>query len=141
MTGNGEMTLVFSLAAVERLAEPRLAFEDAARWGRNLGIISQNPRAVTRYVRDNDLRQDFFTGERTTSESLALITQQYETDRYVFVGATSDDRRIGDAADWEYLPITEAAAKAGWQLAAAESGQNGLLPRFVQWMGDRVPFR
>jgi hypothetical protein len=138
--GDGEMTLAFSLAAVKRLAKPQAAFEDAARWSRNLGIVSQNPRAVMRYVRDDDLRQDFFTGNRPTSESLALIIQQFETDRYVFVGATGDEQRIGDAADWEYLPITEAAEQAGWTLADDESRQNGLLSRFIQWIGDGGPF-
>jgi hypothetical protein len=127
-----DMTLAFSLSAAERLADPGAAFADARGWTRYLGIVSQAPRADERFARERDLPQDFFTGTRGRPESLALIREQYPTDRHVFVGTGESDRRVADSTGWEYRAIEEAAGKAGWELDATREGGflRGLLDRF-----------
>lgn len=72
-------------------------------------------QAADRFARDHDLSQDFFTGNRGRAESLALIDEQYRTERHVFVGTE-------DAAD-----------RAGWELST--SGDTGFLGRLLD------PFR
>jgi hypothetical protein len=123
------MTLAFSLSAAKRLEDPGRAFADARGWTRFLGIVSQSPRGAERFARERDLPQDFFTGARGRAESLALIADQYPTERHVFVGTDDADRRLADSMGWEYRSIGDAADRAGWELAAP--GGAGLLRRLL----------
>ena len=130
-SGSEQLTLAFSLAAVKRLAAPEDVFADATTWSQNVGVVSREPRAAHQYVREHDLRQDFFTGERSIGESLALIKRQFATDRYVFLGTTAGDRSLADSTGWEYYSIEEGAAKAGWDVSTSE-GPVGRLSRILR---------
>lgn len=128
------MTLAFDVEALEAVERPRSVFADARTWSRHVGIVSHDPRAGERFARDHDLAQDFFTGNRGKHESLAIAKRQFETDRYVFVGSSEDDRRLADRAGWEYRSIDDAAESAGWAL----SERDGPLARAVQFFADRL---
>ncbi|WP_440007479.1 DUF7124 domain-containing protein [Halomicrococcus sp. SG-WS-1] len=119
MNGSGEMTLAFELEALKALASPGEVFDDARRWSRYVGVISDKPTyVVTNFTRKNRIRQDFFSGPKGRAESLASVREQFDTDRHVFVGTADEDRDLADEEDWEYLPVEQAAEAAEWTLAA-----------------------
>ncbi|UPW01111.1 hypothetical protein M0R88_03175 [Halorussus gelatinilyticus] len=118
MNGSGEMTLAFELSALERLAEPGAVFDDARRWSKYVGVVSDKPTyVVTNFTRKNRIRQDFFSGPKGKGESLESVREQFETDRHVFVGTSDEDRDLAEDHEWEFLDVTEAAEAAEWQLA------------------------
>lgn len=129
---SGEMTLAFSLAALERLENPERVFADAREWSTHVGVVSDRPQHVAmKFTRDHQLPKHFLPrpgGEkRRTLEDVRSVSSEYETtDRYVFVGTDEDDREAAEATGWEYVPLEEAAEAAGWELApepaAAPSG-------------------
>ena len=51
---------------------------------------------------------------------LARVNDQSDTARYVLVGTSDDDVAAADAAEWEYLPLEQAADAAGWTLAGVD---------------------
>ncbi|WP_135853879.1 DUF7124 domain-containing protein [Halorussus salinus] len=119
MNGSGEMTLAFELSALERLAEPGAVFDDARRWSKYVGVVSDKPTyVVTNFTRKNRIRQDFFSGPKGKGESLESVREQFDTDRHVFVGTTDEDRDLADDHEWEFLDIGDAAEAAEWQLAS-----------------------
>ncbi|WP_416841223.1 hypothetical protein [Haloferax sp. DFSO52] len=112
------MTLAFELEALKQLANPNAAFADARTWTKYVGVVSEKPTyVVTNFTRKERIRQDFFSGPRGVEESLENVMRQFDTDRHVFIGTTDEDRKLAEQADWEYLPVEEAAAAAGWVLA------------------------
>jgi len=116
--GSGEMTLAFELEALQSLADPGAVFTDARQWTEYVGVVSEKPTyVVTNFTRKHRVRQDFFSGPRGVAESLDNVADQFETPRHVFVGTSEDDEAIAEEADWEYLPLDEAAAAADWELA------------------------
>ncbi len=127
MSGSGEMTLAFELSALKTLASPGTVFEDARRWTRYVGVISDQPTyVVTNFTRKNRIRQDFFSGPKGRAESLDSVKSQFDTDRHVFVGTTDDDRELAEDHDWEFLHVEDAAEAAEWDLAsdAGEDDEN-----------------
>ena len=116
---DGEMTLAFTLSALDALADPSAVFTDAREWATYVGVVSEEPTyVVTNYTREHRIRQDFFSGPRGVIESLESVKEQFRTDRHVFVGTDDDDAAIAREVDWEYLPIEEAAEAADWRLAS-----------------------
>ncbi|PSP20358.1 hypothetical protein BRC61_07495, partial [Halobacteriales archaeon QH_10_65_19] len=100
------------------LQDPQAVFTDARQWTTYVGVISSKPTyVVTNFTRKHRVRQDFFSGPRTRRESLGNIKEQFDTDRYVFVGTTDDDEQLADELDWEYLDVQTAADAADWQMA------------------------
>ncbi|NHN59743.1 MULTISPECIES: hypothetical protein [Halorussus] len=118
MNGSGDMTLAFELSALEELADPGAVFEDARRWSKYVGVVSDKPTyVVTNFTRKNRIRQDFFSGPRGKAESLESVREQFDTDRHVFVSTNDEDRDLADERGWEFLDVTDAAEAAEWQLA------------------------
>lgn len=116
--GDGEMTLAFDLSALQELADPERVFDDARRWSKYVGVVSEKPTyVVTNFTRKNRIRQDFFSGPRGKAESLESVGDQFDTPRHVYVGTTDEDRQLAEDAGWEYLPIEDAAEAAEWTLA------------------------
>ena len=117
--GSSDMTLAFELEALKALENPETVFTDARQWTTYVGVISSKPTyVVTNFTRKHRIRQDFFSGPRTRKESLISIKEQFESERYVFVGTTEDDEELADETDWEYVDIETAANAADWQLAS-----------------------
>jgi hypothetical protein len=116
--GDSDMTLAFELAALKELQDPQDVFTDARQWTTYVGVISSKPTyVVTNFTRQNRIRQDFFSGPRTREESLGNIKEQFDTERYVFVGTSEEDEQLADELDWEYLGVEDAAGAADWQIA------------------------
>jgi len=120
--GSGDMTLAFDLDALKQLAYPDSVFNDARQWSEYVGVISEQPTyVVTNFTRKHRIRQDFFSGPRGREESLENVKEQFDTDRHVFVGADDEDADLAEAAGWEYLPVTQAAEAADWDLGEPET--------------------
>ncbi|MFB6301777.1 MAG: hypothetical protein ABEH78_02775 [Haloferacaceae archaeon] len=121
---SGGMTLAFSLAALERMANPERAFADAREWSTHVGVVSDRPQHVAmKFTRDHQLPKHFLPrpgGEKQkTLEDVRSVSSEYETtERYVFVGTSEEDCEMADAAGWEYVSLEEAAEAAGWALDA-----------------------
>lgn len=119
-----DMTLAFSFDAVERLATPQAAVADAATWSDWTGIVGDVPAHVIQtFQREHHVDVDFFNGSGTgPAERLAKIdhNSMFYAERMVLVGVDGDET-IAEAADWEFVPLVEAAEKADWELTP-ESG-------------------
>lgn len=114
------MTLAFSLAAIARLADPKAVFEDAAEWSRYVGVLDHDRRGVERVVSEHGLRQDYELDGLDVWLQMEGVGEETDTRRRVYVGATDEDERVSTFLDWEFLPVTEAAEAAGWELVTAE---------------------
>ena len=120
--GSGDMTLAFDLDALKELAYPDSVFSDARQWSEYVGVISDQPTyVVTNFTRKHRIRQDFFSGPRGREESLINVKEQFDTDRHVFVGSGESDADLAEAADWEFLPVENAAEAADWELGEPEA--------------------
>ncbi|WP_440988950.1 DUF7124 domain-containing protein [Haloarchaeobius baliensis] len=134
MNGDGTMTLALELSALERLANPEAVFDDARRWSKYVGVVSDKPTyVVTNFTRKNRIRQDFFSGPRGKGESLESVGEQFDTDRHVFVGTTDEDADLAEEVGWEYLPIEDAADAAGWEMAEPEDDAEPEEPVRDDW--------
>lgn len=125
-TGGGSMTLLLTVTAVGRLADPGAAIADARRWSERVGVVGDGAESVddvAAFVDGLDADPDFVAGP--SSGSLASIRQRVHTDRHVVVGASEAQRGIAAALGWEYLPVEEAAANADWELAADDPADDG----------------
>ncbi len=119
MNGDTDMTLAFELEALKTLASPERVFEDARGWTEYIGVVSEKPTyVVTNFTRKNRIRQDFFSGPRGKAESLEGVKDQFQTERYVFIGTTEDDEQLAEEVGWEYLAVEDAAEAADWIIAA-----------------------
>ncbi|ELZ19787.1 hypothetical protein C477_07408 [Haloterrigena salina JCM 13891] len=135
MNGDSDMTLAFELEALKELASPESVFEDARGWTEYIGVVSEKPTyVVTNFTRKNRIRQDFFSGPRGKAESLEGVKDQFDTDRYVFIGSTEEDEQLADEVDWEYLDVENAAEAADWIIAAnTETGDDDAEPVRDDW--------
>lgn len=126
-TGRETLTLVFERAALERLADPEAAVADAEAWTEAIGLVSDDaPEHLSAYADRVNVDPGFISSAGGQSGGLAVARQQFATERHVFVGAAAEDRSLAESLGWEFLPIEDAAEKAGWTLAE-ERGR---------WRGD-----
>ena len=122
MDGSTDMTLAFDLAALKELARPDAVFNDARQWSEYVGVVSEKPTyVVTNFTRKHRIRQDFFSGPRGREESLENVSEQFDTERHVFVGTSGEDEALAGTVGWEFLDVGDAAEAAGWELGEAES--------------------
>lgn len=116
------MTLALELETIEQLADPAAVVEDAHEWSTYVGLVSDEPAYfVKEYVSKLDPPNGrlYYTW-LSKRKSLSSIQQEFDTDRHVFVGTTPAAVEISEELDWEYLPLEDAAEKAGWDLAEPE---------------------
>lgn len=129
-----DLTLAFTLEALQALADPRAAIEDAREWSQYVGAVSAGPNAALSYARERRVRLDFFSGTRPPAETLYAVQSNYETERHVLVGLP-DQRALAADRGWTFQPIAEAAERAGWALDAdvesADDGPAGSIGRLV----------
>jgi len=120
-----DLTLAVSLGALEQLARPARALEDATTWTSNVGIVSSEPSYIERRrVREAGYHQEFLSGPRSIAEALTAVRGHFETERYVFVGTDETARVVETAPDWAYQSVTEAAKAAGWQLESVSTADD-----------------
>lgn len=120
--GADEMTLAFTYNAITRLSHLHGALADAEGWTDWIGIVGNvEAYVINKFQRDNHLDLDFFNGSGTSpADRLAAIDEHsmFYADRMVLVGVAGEDEAIADEAGWEFVPLEDAAAKAGWELDA-----------------------
>jgi hypothetical protein len=139
-SGRGELTLAFSLSAIERLETPAAEFEDAQNWSRFVGVVDSDVEAVEKTVAEYTLQQDFDLDDNDKWLAMQELRKAASTRRHVYVGATEEDRRVATQLGWEYITVTEAAKKAGWTLSGEES-EKGSVARFLKTVPGRLfPF-
>lgn len=118
--GVDEMTMALTYRAATRLANPAAAFGDASQWTDWLGIVGDvDAHVINKFQRDHGVDADFFNGTGTApAERLADIDghSMFFAERMVVVGL-DDERGLADRVGWEFVPLSEAAAKADWELA------------------------
>lgn len=113
----GSMTLVLTVSAVERLADPAAVVADARRWSDTVGIVGGTRASISEvqtYVDGLAAEPDVVAGR--SGGGLASIRQQLPTERHVLVGTTDEQADIGAALGWEFLAVETAAEEAGWSL-------------------------
>lgn len=114
---DGDVTIAFVLEALEELADPRAVVADARRWSRHVGVVGDDPAAVSSYVDRHGLRQDYELGTLEPYAVLSRLRWEADTDRYVLVGSSDAAESLADYVGWEYVPVREAAERADWTLA------------------------
>ncbi|MFB6120598.1 MAG: hypothetical protein ABEJ68_05715 [Halobacteriaceae archaeon] len=114
------MTMALTFEAVKRLDDPRRVLASAAGWADWVGIVGEvEAHVINKFQREHDLDVDFFNGSGTDPvERLSAIGphSMFYATRMVVVGLP-DDAHIAEDADWEFVPLSEAAAEADWSLA------------------------
>lgn len=126
----GEMTLAFSLSAIRRLADPAAAVGEARAWSQHVGVVGNQTDDVAAFVDEHGLQQDYDLGDSDKWLLMESIQEETHTPRHVYVGTDVEDRRIADYTGWEFQDVTDAAEKAGWELAGDGSdGNAGLVSR------------
>ena len=112
-----EMTLALTYEAAKALANPSAAFADAKRWADWIGVVGSVPaHTLNKFQRDNHIDLDFFNGAgMEPAERLADIDERsmFYAERLVVVGL-EDQRALAERAGWEFITLSEAAEKAGW---------------------------
>jgi hypothetical protein len=123
--GVDDMTLAFTYRAARRLADPGAAVADAATWADWIGIVGDVPaHAINKFQREHAVDADFFNGSGTgPGERLADIGphSMFYAERMVVVGVPGEEG-VAERADWEFVPLPEAAEGAGWTLRDAGDG-------------------
>lgn len=115
-----DMTMALTYRAAKRLAYPASAFADAEGWADWIGIVGRvDTPVINRFQRQHGVDADFFSGTGTgPGERLAEIgpRSMFYAERMVVVGVAGEDEPVAAEADWEFVPLTEAAEKADWTL-------------------------
>lgn len=129
-SGADETTMAFSYRALRGLDDVHAALADANRWTDWLGVVGDvDAHVLNKFQRDEGLDFDFFNGTGTgPGERLAEVdgTSMFYAERMVLVGVESaGERGWAETADWEFVPLPEAADAADWRLAAEEDGGDG----------------
>lgn len=120
--GSGDLTFALEFDALQRFTDPEQVFSDARRWSEHVGIISDEPTdTVMNFTRRHHIRQDFVSGPWDREESLRNVSEQFVTDRHVFVGTDESDAELAELTGWEYLSVETAAKAADWELGDPET--------------------
>lgn len=118
--GVDDMATAYTYDAVKRLENPRIALAEANEWSDWIGLVGDvEAHAINAFLREHQLDIDFFNGSGDgPAERLADIDEHsmFYSERMVVVG-TDSEKWIADESDWEFVPLVEAASKAGWELS------------------------
>jgi hypothetical protein len=131
----GEMTLVFTLSALEQFDDPEAVLDDARGWSRYVGLIDRHAAAVDSFVDEYDLDPEFDLGAEDKWLTMERLRETTATPRHVFVGTTDGDRTLANHLDWEYQTVPEVAENAGWE-REGDSESPGPFERIQQWLGS-----
>lgn len=118
--GADDYTLALTYEAAKRLENLQAALADAETWTDWLGLVGDvDAHVLNKFQREHRLDLDFFNGSGSgPAERLADVdeTSMFYANRMVVVGVEGEEW-FADDEDWEFVPLEEAAAKAGWELA------------------------
>ena len=118
----GPMTLLLTVSAVRRLADPAATVSEARAWSEHVGVVGDDDEPVEEvraFVDDLGADPDLVAGP--VGGSLADIRQRLRTERHVLVGTTGEQQSMAAALGWEYEDVTDAAAAAEWDLLEDDS--------------------
>ena len=118
----GPMTLLLTVSAIRRLADPAAAVSEAKAWSEHVGVVGDDDEPVEEvraFVDDLGADPDLVAGP--VGGSLADIRQRLRTERHVLVGTTDEQQSMAAALGWEYEDVTDAAAAAEWDLLEDDS--------------------
>ncbi len=120
-----EMTMALTYEAMKRLEDPQRVIADANAWADWVGIVGDvESFVINKFQRDNRIDVDFFNGSsQGPAERLAAVdeTSMFYAERMVLVGLPGEEW-MAEAAEWEFVPLSEAAGKADWARTDGESG-------------------
>lgn len=121
--GVDDRTQVFTYRSLKRLEHLHTALSDAESWSDWVGVVGDVPaHVINKFQRENQVDVDFFNGAGAgPGERLAEIgpSSMFYAERMVLVGL-EDEAWMAEAADWEFVPLAEAAEAAGWELTDAD---------------------
>ncbi|WP_129112830.1 DUF7124 domain-containing protein [Halegenticoccus tardaugens] len=122
------LTMAMTYEAIRRLDDPAGVIADARGWADWIGVVGDVPaHALNAFQRRHGVDVDFFNGAGTApAERLAAIdsSSMFDAERLVVVGVDGEEglaRRTG----WEFVPLSIAAAKAGWTIDGSEASDGG----------------
>lgn len=118
---SSDMTLAFSLEALQRLTEPRASIDDAREWSEYVGALASTPNGALSFTRERRIRLDFFSGTRPPAETLYAVKGNYHTERYVLVGVDGQEE-LASSRSWEFQHVEDAAERADWELGDPDGG-------------------
>ena len=136
-TDSKELTLAFSLSAIDRLEDPKAVFEDAKNWSQSIGLIDSDTERIEQIVSTYDLQQDFDILGRDKWFALEEISETTSTPRHVYVGASDEDMRVSTLFAWEYIRVSEAAENADWNVCEPHSDP-GIVARLLAAVGGLI---
>ncbi|MEF8782803.1 MAG: hypothetical protein V5A39_07365 [Haloarculaceae archaeon] len=123
--GIDDMTMAITYEAMKQLEDPRLVMGDAKAWADWVGIVGDiEAFVINKFQRDHQIDVDFFNGSgEGPAERLAGVDRKsmFYAERMVLVGLP-DEEWMAEAADWEFVPLSEAAEKADWNWADEGAG-------------------
>jgi hypothetical protein len=123
--GIDDMTMAISYEAMKQLEDPRLVMGDAKAWADWVGIVGDiEAFVINKFQRDHQIDVDFFNGSgEGPAERLAGVDRKsmFYAERMVLVGLP-DEEWMAEAADWEFVPLSDAAEKADWNWADEGAG-------------------
>ncbi|AGN02704.1 hypothetical protein L593_13825 [Salinarchaeum sp. Harcht-Bsk1] len=136
---SSDMTLAFSLEALQQLADPAVAIDDAREWSQYVGAVSAAPNGALSFTKERRIRLDFFSGTRPPAETLYAVKGNYRTERYVFVGVDGQ-RDLAESRHWEFQHVEDAADRAGWALTdvTENADDSGILGRLLARLGSAL---
>lgn len=134
----GELTLVFTLSALDTFEDPAAVVADASEWSRYVGIVGRHAPKVESYAEAHGIESDFDLGDDDKWQTMERLRTTTSTPRHVFVGVTDGDRTLAGHLDWEFLTVPEAAEKAGWELER-DTATPGLLGRLRSRVSSLLP--
>ncbi|ELZ33238.1 hypothetical protein C472_15057 [Halorubrum tebenquichense DSM 14210] len=72
-------------------------------------------------MREAGYHQEFLSGPRSVAEALSAVRNNFQTERYVFVGTDETSGAVEAVSGWTYQPIVDAATAADWKLSTPSS--------------------
>lgn len=120
--GADDVTLALTYGAAQRLEDPTVVLTGAQEWADWIGLVGDvSAPVIQKFQRDHGIDADFFNGGGTgPADRLSEIgpRSMFYADRMVVVGVAGEDEQVAERAGWEFVPLSEAAAKAEWALSA-----------------------
>jgi len=117
-TEAAEMTTVFTYEALSAVADPVVVVAQTRGWSDFVGVVGDvSMPVINQFLREHELDVDFFNGTGTgPAERLREVTPEsmFFAERMVVVGRPGENW-IAEEADWEFVPLADAAEKAGWE--------------------------